>query len=75
VAVVAALDLALFGVEFGINRWLSPRAAVPGPEAASFRMINATLWRAARSGSAASKGITSLRPCSAALPTPRSQAG
>jgi hypothetical protein len=31
VAVVAALDLALFGVEFGINRWLSPRAAVPGP--------------------------------------------
>jgi PAS domain S-box-containing protein len=38
VAVIAVLDL--FGVDFGINRWLVPRAAVPAPGAASFEMIN-----------------------------------
>jgi PAS domain S-box-containing protein len=38
VAAIAALDL--FGVDFGINGWLVPRATVPGPEAASFEMIN-----------------------------------
>ena len=38
VAAIAVLDL--FGVDFGINRWLVPRAAVPGSGAASFEMIN-----------------------------------
>jgi PAS domain S-box-containing protein len=38
VAAIAVLDL--FGVDFGINRWLVPRAAVPGPGTASFEMIN-----------------------------------
>jgi hypothetical protein len=38
VAAIAVLDL--FDVDFGINRWLVPRAAVPGPGAASFDMIN-----------------------------------
>jgi hypothetical protein len=38
VAGVSALDL--FGVDFGVNRGLVPLAAVPGPEAASFQMIN-----------------------------------
>jgi hypothetical protein len=38
VGAVAALDL--FGVDFGINRWLVPQAAVPGPAGPSFRMIN-----------------------------------
>src|SRR5260370_34340151 len=38
VAAVAALDL--FGVDFGINRWIVPRAAVLGPGATSFEMIN-----------------------------------
>src|SRR5712671_547866 len=38
VAAIAVLDL--FGVDFGVNRWLVPRAAVPGPGAASFEMIN-----------------------------------
>src|SRR5215470_17491998 len=38
VATIAVLDL--FGVDFGINRWLVPRAAAPGPGAASFEMIN-----------------------------------
>src|SRR5262249_47478097 len=38
VASIAVLDL--FGVDFGINRWLVPRAVVPGPGAASFEMIN-----------------------------------
>src|SRR5262249_46629111 len=38
VASIAVLDL--FGVDFGINRWLVPRAAAPGPGAASFEMIN-----------------------------------
>jgi PAS domain S-box-containing protein len=38
VAAIGVLDL--FGVDFGINRWLVPRAAVPGPGAASFEMIN-----------------------------------
>jgi PAS domain S-box-containing protein len=37
VAFVCALDL--FGVDFGINRWLVPQA-VPGPETTSFQMIN-----------------------------------
>jgi PAS domain S-box-containing protein len=38
VAAIAVLDL--FGVDFGINRWLVPRAAMPAPGAASFEMIN-----------------------------------
>src|SRR5215467_14254978 len=38
VAAISALDL--FGVDFGINRWLVPRAAMPAPGAASFEMIN-----------------------------------
>jgi hypothetical protein len=38
VAAIAVLDL--FGVDFGVNRWLVPRAAVLGPGAASFEMIN-----------------------------------
>src|SRR6266852_6244988 len=38
VAAIAVLDL--FGVDFGINRWLVPRAAVPGAGVASFEMIN-----------------------------------
>jgi PAS domain S-box-containing protein len=38
VAALAALDL--FGVDCGINHWLVPRAAMLGPGAASFRMIN-----------------------------------
>jgi hypothetical protein len=38
VAAIAVLDL--FGVDFGINRWLVPRAGVPGPAEASFEMMN-----------------------------------
>ncbi len=38
VAFVCALDL--FGVDFGINRWLVPQGVVPGPEMTSFQMIN-----------------------------------
>jgi PAS domain S-box-containing protein len=38
VAVIAVLDL--FDVDFGINRWLVPRAAMPTRGAASFEMIN-----------------------------------
>jgi PAS domain S-box-containing protein len=38
VAAIAVLDL--FGVDFGINLWLVPRAAVPGPAEASFEMMN-----------------------------------
>jgi hypothetical protein len=38
VAAVAVLDL--FGVDFGINRWLARRSAMPGPEAAPFQMKN-----------------------------------
>src|SRR5260370_1329800 len=38
VAAIAVLDL--FGVDFGINRWLVPRAAMPGAGVASFEMIN-----------------------------------
>jgi PAS domain S-box-containing protein len=38
VAAIAVLDL--FDVDFGINRWLVPRAAMPAPGAASFDMIN-----------------------------------
>jgi hypothetical protein len=30
----------LFGVDFGINRWLVPRVPMPAPGAASFEMIN-----------------------------------
>src|SRR5262249_17683508 len=38
VAAIAVLDL--FRVDFGINRWLVPRASVPGPAASSVEMIN-----------------------------------
>src|SRR5215470_17414377 len=38
--VLFAAVLDLFGVDFGINRWLVPRAAVMGPGAASFETIN-----------------------------------
>ncbi len=38
VAVIAVLDL--FDVDFGINHWLVPRAAMPTQGAASFEMIN-----------------------------------
>src|SRR5262249_20360340 len=38
VAAIAVLDL--LGVDFGINRWLVPRAAVVEPGATSFEMIN-----------------------------------
>src|SRR5215467_1877368 len=38
VAVIAVLDL--LGVDFGINRWLVPRAAVLEPGETSFEMIN-----------------------------------
>src|SRR5262249_8390969 len=42
VAAVAALDLGqdLFGFDFGIDRWLVPRTALPGSGDPSFRMIN-----------------------------------
>jgi PAS domain S-box-containing protein len=42
VAMVAALDLnqVVFNVELAIDCWLVPSHTVPGPEAASFRMIN-----------------------------------
>jgi len=39
-AVPAIAMFDLFGVDFGINRWLVPRAEVPGPGASSFEMIN-----------------------------------
>src|SRR6266566_7525582 len=50
VAAVAALDLSqdLFGIDFGINRWLPPR--VPGAGAASFRMITETTLAIALAG-------------------------
>src|SRR5258708_29803064 len=38
VAAIAVLDL--FGVDFGLNLWLVPRAAVPGPAEASCEMMN-----------------------------------
>jgi hypothetical protein len=38
VAGIGVLDL--FSVDFGMNRWLVPRAAVPRPGVASFEMIN-----------------------------------
>jgi hypothetical protein len=38
VAAIAVLDL--FGIDFGINRWLVPRATVTESGAASFEMIN-----------------------------------
>src|SRR5262249_18538418 len=51
-AVVAVAMLDLFGVDFGINRWLVPQTAVPGPEATSFRMINGMPLAIALAGSA-----------------------
>src|SRR5215470_13894716 len=44
VAAVAALDLGqdLLGFDLGINRWLAPRTAVPGPGSASISITNAT---------------------------------
>jgi hypothetical protein len=48
-AIVAVATLDLFRVDFGINDWLVPRGAVPGPGVASFRMINGmplALWLA-----------------------------
>ena len=44
VMAVAALDLGqdLLGFDLGINRWLAPQAAVPGPGSASVWMTNAT---------------------------------
>jgi PAS domain S-box-containing protein len=44
VAAGAVLDLGqdLLGFDFGINRWLAPRATVPVNGAASFRMITGT---------------------------------
>ena len=42
VLIVAALDLSqvLFNLELGIDSWLVPPDAVPGPWAVSFRVIN-----------------------------------
>jgi len=52
VAAVAALDLVedVFGVDFGINRWLPPQAPVSGAGAASFRMITGTTLAIALAG-------------------------
>jgi PAS domain S-box-containing protein len=52
VAAGAALDLGqdLFGFDFGVNRWLAPRAAVPVNGAASFRMITGTKLAMALAG-------------------------
>jgi len=52
VAAVAALDLVedLFGVDFGIDRWLPPGAPVSGAGAASFRMITGTTLAIALAG-------------------------
>jgi PAS domain S-box-containing protein len=49
VAALAALDL--FGVDLGINQWLVPQAAVPGPEANSFQTINGMPLAIALAGS------------------------
>jgi hypothetical protein len=49
VATLATLDL--FDVDFGINRLLVPRGAVPGPGAASFRMLNGKPVATALAGS------------------------
>ena len=56
---LAALDP--FGIDFGINRWLVPRAAVPGTNA----MAVSLGLRAPHLRSVALKGITSPRPHSA----------
>ena len=52
VAALAALDLGqdLFGVDFGINRWLAPWAAVPEPGAASVPMPYASALALALAG-------------------------
>jgi hypothetical protein len=52
VAAVAAYDLVedLFGLGFGINRWLPLRAPVSGAGAASFRMITGTTLAIALAG-------------------------
>src|SRR5262249_41657522 len=52
VAAVAALDLVedLFGIGFGINRWLPPRVPILGGESASFRMITGTTLAIALAG-------------------------
>ncbi|HKD27927.1 MAG TPA: PAS domain S-box protein [Xanthobacteraceae bacterium] len=44
VAVVAPLDLGqdLLGFDLGVNRWLAPQVAVPGPGSASVWMTNGT---------------------------------
>jgi hypothetical protein len=61
VAVLAALDL--LGIDFGINRWLVPRAAVPGTNAmpGSLGLAGASLVLSRL------EGITSPRAHSAAL--------
>jgi hypothetical protein len=52
VAAGAALDLGqdLVGFDFGVNRWLAPRAAMPVNGAASFRMITGTKLAMAPAG-------------------------
>jgi PAS domain S-box-containing protein len=52
VAACAALDLGqdLLGTDFGINRWLAPRAMVPVIGAASFGMITGTKLAMALAG-------------------------
>jgi PAS domain S-box-containing protein len=52
VAAGAALDLGqdLLGFDFGINRWLAPRATVPVNGEASFRMITGTKLAIALAG-------------------------
>src|SRR5258708_5021328 len=54
VVAVAALDLSqvLFNVELGIDRWLVPPDAAPGPWAASFQVINGMPLAIALAGSA-----------------------
>jgi PAS domain S-box-containing protein len=49
VAALAVLDL--FSIDFGINRWLVPRAAVPGAGAVSFQMLNGMPLATALAGS------------------------
>jgi PAS domain S-box-containing protein len=52
VAAGAAVDLGqdLVGFDFGVNRWLAPRAAMPVNGAASFRMITGTKLAMALAG-------------------------
>src|SRR5258708_40347040 len=54
VVIVAALDLSqvLFNLELGIDRWLVPPDAAPGPWAASFQVINGMPLAIALAGSA-----------------------